>query len=187
MHGSVTDRDSIVLTREDYIRYEERASALGGIIQAKMMTSHMLFVGFSLSDDNFFRIADTVKKSLPENSVFGTSLQLPHTPMQSEIWKNQLDFVNFSETKNPYIPYSARRMYIWLDYLCAITSSENTPIMDPRFKSVCSPGQNELREKIETFMASLSVNATETIEFQKLKDVIESFRPPVNSHRRSTA
>jgi len=177
MHGDVGDRNSIVLTREDYLRYEERASALGGIVQAKMMTSHILFVGFSLSDDNFFKIADTVKKSLPEDKTFGTSLQLQNTPLQSEIWKNQLDFVNFSESKAPHIPYSARRLAIWLDYLNARTSSENTPIMDTRFESVCTPAQNELRKAIVQLESSLSVDARNTLEYQRVAKVIDELRP----------
>ena len=55
MHGCVTQPQDIVLTRKDYIRYAENSAALGGIVQALMMTKHMLFVGFSLQDDNFHR------------------------------------------------------------------------------------------------------------------------------------
>jgi hypothetical protein len=56
MHGCVTDPDHIVLTREDYLRYDQRRQALAGIVQALLMMRHMLFVGFSLTDDNFHRI-----------------------------------------------------------------------------------------------------------------------------------
>ena len=55
MHGCVTRPEDIVLTRTDYIRYAESNAALGGIVQALMMTKHMMFVGFSLTDDNFHR------------------------------------------------------------------------------------------------------------------------------------
>jgi hypothetical protein len=40
----------------------ERRQALAGIVQACMITQHMLFIGFSLNDTNFVNIASTVKK-----------------------------------------------------------------------------------------------------------------------------
>lgn len=52
MHGCVTRPDHIVLTRQDYIRFQESRAALGGILQASLITSHILFSGFSLADDN---------------------------------------------------------------------------------------------------------------------------------------
>lgn len=63
LHGCVTHPRDIVLTREDYIRYATRRSALQGIVQSLLITRHMLFVGFSLQDDNFHRIVDEVRRS----------------------------------------------------------------------------------------------------------------------------
>jgi hypothetical protein len=62
MHGCVSQPDSIVLTRESYIRYSYQWAALEGILQATLITQHMLFVGFSLADDNFLRILDGVRR-----------------------------------------------------------------------------------------------------------------------------
>lgn len=73
MHGCVTHPEDIVLTREDYIQYSERRAALSGIVQTLLMTKHMLFVGFSLNDDNFFKIASTVKKALPPPNLSSSS------------------------------------------------------------------------------------------------------------------
>ena len=50
------------MTREDCLRFEERRAALAGIVQALLVTRHMLFVGFDLQDDNFHRIADAIRK-----------------------------------------------------------------------------------------------------------------------------
>ena len=46
MHGSVSHPESVVLTRQDYLRYAEHWGALAGIVQALLITRHMLFVGF---------------------------------------------------------------------------------------------------------------------------------------------
>ena len=55
--------EEIVLTKSHYIRYAERYAALGGIVQASLLTRHLLFVGFSFNDDNFQRIYDPVRKA----------------------------------------------------------------------------------------------------------------------------
>ena len=55
MHGCVTQPESIVLTRKHYLRYADRNQALSSIVEASLMQQHMLFVGFSLRDDNFYR------------------------------------------------------------------------------------------------------------------------------------
>ena len=92
MHGCVSCIEDIVLTREDYLRYENRRTALSGIVQALLITRHMLFVGFSLSDDNFHRIADAVRRALEPvarrgaDRRFGTTLVLSPEPLLAELW-----------------------------------------------------------------------------------------------------
>lgn len=64
LHGSVDRPEDIVLTRADFLRYENSRAALYGIVQAMLMTRHILFIGFSLTDDNFHRLADEVRLAL---------------------------------------------------------------------------------------------------------------------------
>lgn len=97
MHGCVDYPENIVLTKQDYIRYEDRFAALAGIVQSTLLTRHLLFVGFSLEDDNFQRIFDSVRKASrgdshspnlsdsvrnnlrhKKKSVYGTALLLKH-------------------------------------------------------------------------------------------------------------
>ena len=102
MHGCVTHPHDIVLTREDYLRYADRRAALAGIVQALLITRHMLFVGFSLTDDNFQRIVDDVHKAIrgPEehpttpSSPFGTALLLHRDPLLEELWRADLHLVS---------------------------------------------------------------------------------------------
>lgn len=64
MHGCVEHYEDLVLTREQYIRYESTRSALSGIVQSLLVLRHLLFAGFSLADSNFFRIVDDVRRAL---------------------------------------------------------------------------------------------------------------------------
>ena len=45
-------------------RYANNRAALGGILQALLLTKHMAFIGFSVSDDNFHRLFDSVRRHL---------------------------------------------------------------------------------------------------------------------------
>ncbi len=62
MHGCHSNPERVVLTRSSYTRYDERLPALGGMVQAFLVTRHVLFAGFSLTDDNFHRIVGAVRR-----------------------------------------------------------------------------------------------------------------------------
>ena len=65
MHGCVSTPEEIVITSEDYERYESsQIKALDGLVQASLMTKHLMFVGFSLSDPNYLRIVEEVRMAL---------------------------------------------------------------------------------------------------------------------------
>jgi hypothetical protein len=63
LHGTVSRPREIVLTKRDYIRYNDRFAALAGIVQSTLLTRHLLSIGFSLADDNFHKIFDSVRKA----------------------------------------------------------------------------------------------------------------------------
>ena len=64
MHGCVTAPNEIILTSQDYKGKESRSKTLAGLVQASLMTQHLLFVGFSMSDPNYLTIVDQVRKAL---------------------------------------------------------------------------------------------------------------------------
>ena len=86
MHGCIRNPDSIVFTKQDYIRYADRYAALAGIVQSMLLTKHLLFVGFSLDDDNFIRIFDSVRKAVH-----------PYTT-NSNPYSNNMNNMNNSDT-----------------------------------------------------------------------------------------
>ena len=61
LHGTVSRPDSIVLTRADYASYSKEQAASQGVLQGLLLTQHVLFVGFSMRDENWCRIAETVR------------------------------------------------------------------------------------------------------------------------------
>lgn len=167
LHGSVSRPDDIVLTREDYLRYADRRAALGGIVQAMLITRHMLFVGFSLTDDNFHRTIDEVRKAIrgvgaatdaktKKAAVFGSVLKLEHDDLWNELWRRDLDIVSFAEPDEPDVGAASRRLEIFLDFLLAEASQKSPPLLDPAFEGVLTDDERKI--------ASLLVELTKGLE-----------------------
>lgn len=94
MHGCRTQPATIVLNRQDYLRYQQQRGALAGLVQALLLTRHLLFVGFSLRDDNFLALMDEVRRACPEpHGRLGTALMLGSSDALRKLWQNELDLV----------------------------------------------------------------------------------------------
>ena len=64
LHGDVDHPADIILTYSSSNPYGYEREALSGIVQALLITKHMVFIGFSLQDDTFNQIAATVRRAL---------------------------------------------------------------------------------------------------------------------------
>jgi NAD-dependent SIR2 family protein deacetylase len=141
LHGCISQPDKIVLTREDYLRYDADRAALAGLVQGILMTRHVLFVGFSLSDDNFHRIADAVRRVSKER--YGTSLAVAANRLLKEVWESDLNWVDFGE-----LPKSARLLEIFIDRLAAKTVTAADHLFDAKYESTLTECEVQLRERL---------------------------------------
>ena len=175
MHGSIECPADIVLTRRDYMRYDEQRAALAGIVQAQLLTKQMLFVGFSMADTNFIRIADAVRRALRSaqpsaqptggtRRAFGVALPLSRNPLLEELWRNDLEWMPMDSGDEPGgrlpTPVAARRLDIFLDYLVAQSSSATAYLLDPRYDGMLSGPELVLRESLEAFLRGVPEQAT---------------------------
>ena len=175
MHGCVDWPDDIVLTREDYLRYDSRRAALAGIVQALLITKHILFVGFSLNDDNFHRIADAVRQAIapdgdPATSKaanksskgirepFGTCVTLFHNELFETLWQGDMEWVRMGaddETRlsadrwRTRLPTAARQLEIFLDYL-AYRNVGSEHLLEERFRGALSDSETALKQALMT-------------------------------------
>lgn len=69
VHGDFTDPDSIVITSDDYKQFfgEPVNSELYDFVKNEFLTKHILFIGYSLSDDNIVEIIKHISKSVGRN------------------------------------------------------------------------------------------------------------------------
>lgn len=139
LHGDIKLDNSIVLTREQYLRFDSDSTPLASVVQSLMVTKHMLFVGYSLSDENFIRLARQVRqlfRAAGTAGPVGTVLTLFGNPARDRLWKDDLEFIPMappviadpgdcrkSPTDAEFVS-AARKLEIFLDQL-AVASCDN--------------------------------------------------------------
>lgn len=126
LHGCVNHPEDIILSREDYARYHQRRAALGGVVQAMLLTKHVLFLGFSLKDENFFRVADAARQVVRDspdgsgeneaNNAVGTALMVEASSGLESLWRGLIKVVEVGKgASEQSISLNARRVDILLD------------------------------------------------------------------------
>jgi hypothetical protein len=88
MHGDLLLGDTIVLTREDYLRYDTTRPAIVALLESLFLTRAFVFYGFGLSDPNFRLIYDQV---LRKNACGGPSYALMREPntLMTRFWSER--------------------------------------------------------------------------------------------------
>ena len=180
MHGCVKQPRSIVLTREDYLRFQENRSALAGIVQALLLTRHMLFVGFGFTDDNFHRIAHAVREALrgergagsvAKQQPFGTNLVVGGGDLLADLWSDDLDWVTTAEhSASP--ADQARLVEIFLDRLSARSATVTSHLGDERYAGVLTDGEKMLRDRLLQMVAEVTVPEQQTLAFDEVRALL---------------
>ncbi|QYG95203.1 SIR2 family protein [Iamia sp. SCSIO 61187] len=145
LHGSIGAGRAVVLSRDDYLRFEGEGVALAGIVQAMLLTRHMLFVGYSLSDDNFHRLVHQVRRAVgpadarPESKPFGTALAPGPPSLVSDLWAGDIDVVNVGGSSGP------REVARLIDLIGAEAEGGSAHMVDDAYTSVLSADERALR------------------------------------------
>lgn len=170
LHGCVHHPHDIVLTRTQMNEYADRRQALTGIVQTMLITKHMLFVGFSLRDENFHKVATTVNKALagfdksgdeldeferqefnataaaaaPARGAIGTVITLHYRPFLHDLWP-QLALVPMDADEGVPIGECARKLEIFLDRVSLLASTTSNHLLDANFDGTFSPQARRAR------------------------------------------
>lgn len=148
--GSVDPPKSIVLSRDDYLRFEGEGVALAGIVQAMLLTRHMLFVGYSLSDDNFHRLVHQVRTAIGSHerrvdTPFATALSPRAPSLGDDLWRGDVRFVTTADKQGHDDP---RRTAILLDRIGALAAAPAAYVLDNSYSALFSTAQVELRRRL---------------------------------------
>jgi hypothetical protein len=149
LHGCIAParRHDIVLTRDHYLRLGEHRAHLSGIVQALLVTRHMLFIGFGLSDDHLHQVLHDVRRAVGDarrDDLLGTAIVLEHDPMQELLWQRDLHYVPMTEHGPPL--QAARLLELFLDALLLRSTSSEQYLFDDRFAGLLTSDERELRD-----------------------------------------
>jgi hypothetical protein len=149
LHGDAGRGAGIVVRRQDYLRFASGQQALAGIIQSLMFTRHMLFVGFSLVDDNFIRIADDVTRIVDryagrdrDHSTLGTTVGLHDDPVKRALWPH-LDHVIVADGEVDTAE-RARRLELFLDLVSSRVDRGLSYLLDERYAGLLGDADRRL-------------------------------------------
>ena len=158
LHGDVSRPEEVVLTRESYVRLTDERTALAGVVQALLLTRHVLFVGFSLLDDTFIRVAHQTHRVLARETRVGTALGLRDDPIRRELWEADLDYVSVAGSDTP-LPEAARLLEIFLDRLAASSASRYGWLLDPRYAGLRTEPDSALANAVDVLLTGLGADA----------------------------
>lgn len=152
LHGDAAHPGSIVLTREEYLRYGDSRAALAGVLHSLLLTRHVLFVGTSMLDDDLIRIAHEVRSALQLNGSggvhrSGTVLALREDVARARLWERDVETVAMA---GPDVPAAeaARRLEVLLDLIGCLSTPPNGYLLDPAYRGLLDDEERALADAL---------------------------------------
>ena len=112
-------------------------------MQSRLLTRHVVFLGYSLADDNFVRHAGQVRQLLRgrRRSKVGTVLTLGPEPARERLWREDLAHVSAVASIRDDDPLpAARELEILLDRLAWAARGGLSYILDEHYRELTDPG-----------------------------------------------
>ncbi len=179
LHGCVTRPGSIVLSRDDYLRFEGEGVALAGIVQAMLLTRHMLFVGYSLSDDNFHRLVHQVRTAIgpsdrSADAIFGTALTPRAPSLGDDLWRGNVQFVTTAGAEGD----DPRRIAILLDRIGALAAAPAAHVLDGSYEALFDDSQIELRQRLLGVWELVEAGSLDAATEEAVRDALARIGKP---------
>lgn len=69
VHGDFTDPNSVIITSDDYEKFNGSwpNQAMWNLVKTEFLTKHILFIGYSLEDDNILQVIQSISESVNDN------------------------------------------------------------------------------------------------------------------------
>ncbi|WP_026373109.1 SIR2 family NAD-dependent protein deacylase [Agrococcus lahaulensis] len=173
LHGSVDEPSSIVLTRDDYLGYATQREALSAIVKANLLTHHLLFVGFGLSDEHFHRIVHDVRRALPPHISMeerATALTLTEDTIASTLWRGQVRMLPVGSG-----PKDGRAVEVFLDVVVALATDAHSYLLADDFATSLNPGELRLRDALLTLRDEVEKIPTGTGGRDRVLELLHDF------------
>lgn len=156
LNGDVKKPESIVLTRDDFDRHKDEAQPLRAVVQTLMLTSHLLFVGYSMREESFLELAAAVNRirdqaQCLERKPAGTAIAI--TQRDADERHSDIRYIAMNTTSPTE---GARQLEIFLDRVCWKAASSDDwaaqYLLDADYESGLTPNELALRRSLVEFM-----------------------------------
>ncbi|MDR7288658.1 MULTISPECIES: SIR2 family NAD-dependent protein deacylase [Mycolicibacterium] len=174
LHGSVDRHEDMILTRADYLRMPRQYGALMGLVQGLLMMRKMVFVGYSLSDEDFHDLLDEVRAARGNDATElgrGTVLTLRDDHLERQLWSNDLDTVSLvaGDEYEDNLPGAARQLELFLDLVGYLAVPPAAFFLDESYADLTA-SESELIEPLGEL-----VRLTATSERHTVGDQLKEF------------
>ncbi|WP_346619326.1 SIR2 family protein [Blastococcus montanus] len=164
LHGDAAHPESVVLTREEYLRFGSTGAALAGVLHSLLLTRHVLFVGTSMLDDDLVRIAHQVRMALQTQGSgtarrTGTVLTLREDRARARLWEQDVETVAMSAADDSPAE-AARRLEVLLDLIGCLSTPPTGYLLDPAYRGMLNDEERALAEALRTVADALSDDAS---------------------------
>jgi hypothetical protein len=175
LHGTVSEPESIVLSRDDYLGYSYEREALSALVKATLFTRHLLFVGFGLNDDHFHEIVHDVNRAVGNREHFGTVLSLAQDHVHETLWKGKLEFVNMdapnSDSPSDLVA-AARELEIFLDFVLALSTNSRNYLLNVKFQK----GDADSQFRLELIDIANRIHRNRSKNPEDLTELTDAFK-----------
>jgi hypothetical protein len=184
LHGSLGEEGGEpLLTRDQLLDFHTDREALAGVLQMLLLTGHLLFVGYSMSDPSLHAAFHAVRRALAtevgeDTSTMATSLQVDPSPALAALWDRTVDVLWPDEERYPDTATRARQKEILLDLLTDVTSRGSIPVLamdDAAAAADLTDEERALRAALQALEATLhEVGATSAL-WGPVEQLLERF------------
>merc|ERR1712000_296798 len=150
----------------------------------------MLFVGFSLQDDNFHKIVDSIRKAVSSqdtdsdaNKDIGLTIQLFAKPYSDELWRNELHFIcmegHIKEKTGADFSRAGRKLEIFLDMVSMKSvAAESNHVLDPHHESILSDEERKVKDIFTKFIAEVPENVKQDPCYRHVRHLLSQLGLP---------
>ena len=170
LHGCVSNSDSIIMTRSDYLNMPLQHAALLGLVQGLLMMRHMVFVGYGLKDEDFHELIHEVRQAQGDavlQGPVGTVLTLQEDPFKGELWMRDLHIIPMTVDSDN--EFAARQLEIFLDLVGYLSTTSAAFFLDKTYDAVLTDKERELRAELLNVLKAVKGADAETVAGKVLR------------------
>ena len=195
IHGDFSNTDNLIVTKNDYRKYfaESSDNSLWRLVQSLLLTKDVLFIGYSLEDDNVFTILESIQKDTNQHkeNIYLISpsvtkskqkrlegLNVKYIDSRAEDFlptlKQSLNNNILKDYRKKWVSTETASKYCDLHHIQLTTQVQPT---QNRIKNIKITGKsNEVKLQISTLRSDIA-NALARKDFSLFTDVLPSDAP----------